>query len=88
MPKTNKWLCLYAIAQLGRPYWYGTYGQISSKSLYTSTVVPNGYSYSNYQSQLGVKVHDCAGLVLGALMCDDVNGSPSGSQPRRRRKSP
>ena len=81
MPKTNKWLCLYAIAQLGRPYWFGTYGQLSTKSLYTSSVVANGYSYNDYQSQLGVKVHDCAGLVLGALMCDDVNGQPTGSQP-------
>lgn len=81
MPKTNKWLCMYAIAQLGRPYWYGTYGQISTKSLYTGTVVPSGYTYNDYTSQLGVKVHDCAGLILGALMCDDVNAAPSGSQP-------
>ena len=81
MPKTNKWLCLYAVAQLGRPYWYGTYGQISTRELYSGTVVPNGYTYNDYQSQLGVKVHDCAGLVVGALMCDDVNGKPTGSMP-------
>lgn len=81
MPKTNKWLCLYAIAQLGRPYWYGTHGQISTKGLYTGTVVPSGYTYSNYADQLGVKVHDCAGLVLGALMCEGVDDAPSGREP-------
>ena len=86
MSKTNSWLCLYAIFQIGKPYWYGTYGQVSSESLYNSTVLPKlkslGYSpYTNYKSQLNVKVHDCAGLVLGALMCSKVDGTPSGSAP-------
>lgn len=88
MPKTNKWLCVYAIAQLGKPYWYATYGQVSSLTLYTNTVAPAikrdlGASnlYTNYNSQLNVKVHDCSGLVVGALMCDTVDGNPTGSMP-------
>ena len=86
MAKTNSWLCTYAIAQIGKPYWYGTYGQISTENLYISTVKPKltslGYStYTDYKSQLNVKVHDCAGLVVGALMCDKVDGKPSGAMP-------
>lgn len=80
MPNTNSWLCTYAIAQLGRPYWYACSGQISTPELYASRVKPN-YTYNNYMDQLGVKVHDCSGLILGALTCDDVNGVPNGSAP-------
>ena len=73
MPNTNSWLCIYAIAQLGRPYWFYTCGQISSPDVYAKRVTPSGYTYNNYMEQLGVKVHDCSGLVLGALICNDVN---------------
>lgn len=84
MPNTNSWLCIYAIAQLGRPYWYATNGQISSPDVYSSTVKPalqrDGLSlYTNYASQYGQKVHDCSGLVLGALVCTGVDEPPSPS---------
>ena len=86
MPNTNSWLCQYAIAQIGRPYWYATNGQVSSMDLYNSVVLPglkaSGYSqYTNASSQLGVKVHDCSGLVLGALMCDNFNDPPVRGEP-------
>lgn len=81
MPRTNSWLCIYSIAQLGKPYWYATSGQISTAALYSSCVTPNGYSYSNYKSQLGVKVHDCSGLIVGALTCETVDSEPSSSSP-------
>ena len=86
MPKTNSWLCTYALGQIGRPYWYGCQGQISTKSLYTNQVLPTLKSlkyatYSNYTSQLNKKVHDCAGLVAGALMCDSIDGKPVRSSP-------
>lgn len=84
MPNTNSWLCMYAIAQLGRPYWFYCKGQISTPELYASNVKPS-YTYNNYMDQLGVKVHDCSGLVLGALTCDDVNGIPSGANPTEHR---
>ena len=82
MSNTNSWLCIYAIAQLGKPYWYGTSGQISSIELYTGTTQPalkrdNLSFYTNYNDQLGVKVHDCSGLILGALTCTDVDVAPS-----------
>lgn len=81
MPNTNSWLCIYAIAQVGRPYWFACAGEISTPELYVSRVVPNGYTYDNYMEQLGVKVHDCSGLILGALTCEDVNGEPCKSAP-------
>ena len=34
MEKTALGLVEYAKAQLGKPYWYGTFGQSASKSLY------------------------------------------------------
>lgn len=81
MPNTNSWLCQYAIAQIGRPYWFYTNGQIASEEVYVTRVKPNGYSYANYQSQIGQKVHDCSGLVLGALMCDSFNDPPVRTEP-------
>lgn len=39
-----------------------------------------GYTYANYQSQLGQKVHDCSGLVLGALICESYD-SPAPDPP-------
>ena len=36
MAKTNDGLVNYAKAQLGKPYWYGTFGNTASKSLLNS----------------------------------------------------
>lgn len=81
MPHTNSWLCQYSICQLGRPYWYGTSGQLASNSVYVNCVKSGGYYYSNYESQIGQKVHDCSGLVVGALTCEGVNDEPSSGSP-------
>lgn len=82
MPNTNSWLCQYAIAQIGKPYWYATSGQISTEQLYSNTTLPalkrdKLPTYNNYTKQLGVKVHDCSGLIVGALTCDTVTGVPT-----------
>ena len=87
MPKTNRWLCVYAIAQLGRPYWYGTSGQIATDSLYSSCVAANGYYYADYASQLGQKVHDCSGLIGGALTCEGINDPPTLPNPLKNQYS-
>jgi len=87
MPHTNKWLCLYSICQLGRPYWYATSGQIATDSLYSSCVTANKYYYANYQSQLGQKVHDCSGLIGGALTCEGVDAPPTLSNPLNNQSS-
>ena len=33
MSKTNTGLVEYAVAQLGKPYWYGTFGQTANSGL-------------------------------------------------------
>ena len=86
--RRNSWLCNYAICQLGKPYWYATAGEISSTDLYRDLVKPaiirdlGEYCvYDNYMDQLNVKVHDCSGLILGALTCESVGGAPTLSSP-------
>ena len=77
--KSASWLVSYVRSQLGRPYWYGTFGQTASAALYRSKKAqyPSQYTASDFPSQYGKKVHDCAGLVKGALWCSSVDGSPS-----------
>lgn len=87
MAKTNTGLVAYAKAQLGRPYWYGCFGQTSSVALYKSKKAQYpqqyGWSCTNNQpgtspaKQLGVKVHDCVGLIKGYLWCASVDGAPT-----------
>lgn len=70
MKKTAKGLVEYVLAQLGRPYWYGTFGQAASKALYDQkkNQYPQRYEWE-YNGE-SVKVHDCVGLVKGYLWCD------------------
>ncbi|MBQ7128541.1 MAG: SH3 domain-containing protein [Clostridia bacterium] len=79
MKKTNLGLVEYAKAQLGKPYWYGTYGQKSGKSLYNQKKkqYPKFYTASDFKNQYGVKVHDCIGLIKGYIWSDSpCDGSP------------
>jgi hypothetical protein len=78
--KTNTGLVEYAKAQLGKPYWYGTYGKAISKSLYDSKKkqYPSHYKWS-YDAKLeGIKAHDCIGLVKGYLW----GNSPTDTKPK------
>lgn len=77
MEKTARGLVEYAKAQLGRPYWYGTYGQAASKPLYNylKGAYPGKYTW-DYASEV-TKVHDCCGLIKGYLWCD----SPEDNTP-------
>lgn len=76
---TSKQLVRYARGQLGRPYWYGTFGQRSSLTLYRQKKAqyPARYKDADTASYLkqadeSIKVHDCAGLVKGAIFCSGV----------------
>ncbi|MBQ7916336.1 MAG: hypothetical protein IJ315_06070, partial [Firmicutes bacterium] len=75
MSKTNSGLVAYAKAQLGRPYWYGTFGQYASAELYEAKKVqyPEQYIADDFSSQYGQKVHDCIGLIKGYLWSTDHN---------------
>ena len=72
MTKTAKGLVEYVLAQLGRPYWYGTFGQAASKELYDQkkNQYPSKYNWEYAPGAAGQKVHDCVGLVKGYLWCD------------------
>lgn len=83
--KTNKSLVEYAKAQLGRPYWYGTFGNVATVDLYQykRTQYPDMYkSWSDFPNQYGQRVHDCVGLIKGHLWSDTPESVPKyvGSQ--------
>ena len=72
MSKTAIGLVEYAKAQLGRPYWYGTFGQKASKELHDQKKrqYPKQYEWEYAPGAAGKKVHDCVGLIKGYLWCD------------------
>lgn len=81
MEKTAAGLVAYARAQLGRPYWYGTFGNKATKSLLNDKAkqYPSHYKplrMDKYKMQLGARVHDCVGLIKGYLWSKDANSSP------------
>jgi len=65
--KTNIGLVAYCLNQLGKPYWWGTFGQIASESLYQQKKkqYPSYYTANDFSSQYGAMVHDCVGLIKG-----------------------
>ena len=78
MTKTNTGLVEYALAQLGKPYWWGTFGQTANAGLLAAKrqQYPVYYTASDFASQFGQKVHDCVGLIKGYLWCDAPDGEP------------
>ena len=78
MSKTNKGLVEYAKAQLGKPYWFGTFGQTANELLHKSKKkqYPNYYTAQDFPSQYGQRVHDCIGLIKGYLWSDTSTSVP------------
>lgn len=78
MSKTGQGLVEYAKAQLGKPYWYGTFGQTASAALLAQkrTQYPERYTADDFESQFGQKVHDCVGLIKGYRWCDTPDSEP------------
>lgn len=81
MAKTNTGLVEYAKAQLGKPYWYGTFGNTATQSLLSAKAkqYPSHYGESRmpqYRSQLGERVHDCVGLIKGYLWSETPTSKP------------
>lgn len=77
--KTASGLVEYSIAQLGKPYWYGTFGQTASAALLAQkrTQYPERYTADDFESQFGQKVHDCVGLIKGYRWCDTPDSEPA-----------
>lgn len=82
MTQTNTGLVAYCKAQLGKPYWYGTFGQISSEALYNAKKkqYPKYYDLSKYKQgwshQYNQRVHDCVGLIKGYLWSTSSTATP------------
>ena len=78
MSKTNTGLVEYAKAQLGKPYWFGCFGQTSTEALYDSKrkQYPSFYTATDYKKQYGQRVHDCIGLIKGYLWSDTSTSQP------------
>lgn len=76
--KTNKGLVAYATAQLGRPYWYGTFGQTATPALLAAKrkQYPRYYTAQDFQSQYGRRVHDCVGIIKGYMWSEGTDGKP------------
>ena len=77
MSKTNTGLVEYAKAQVGKPYWYGTFGRLGTKDHYNEkkAAYPSQYQWAYDPKEATQKVHDCTGLVEGYLFFDSPNGT-------------
>lgn len=77
MSKTNIGLVEYCKAQLGRPYWYGTFGQKATAALYANRkkAYPRYYTATDFAKQYNQKVHDCVGLIKGYFWTPDADST-------------
>ena len=81
MAITDKQLINYAEGQLCRPYWYGTFGQIGTPTLYVQKrdQYPSQYNKwdkKTFSDQFGQRVHDCVGLIKKCSPCEDISTLP------------
>ena len=76
--KNNIGLVAYCRAQLGRPYWYGCFGQTANASLLAAKrkQYPRYYTATDFPTQYGQRVHDCIGLVKGYFWSDNADAKP------------
>ena len=77
--KTAEGLVNYCRLQIGKPYWYGTYGQKATQELleYKKKQYASQYTWSNKEKiPYGVRVHDCAGLIKGYLWSLTSDSAP------------
>lgn len=77
--KTAEGLVNYCRLQIGKPYWYGTYGQRATKELleYKKKQYASQYTWTNKEKiPYGVRVHDCAGLIKGYMWSDTPDSTP------------
>ena len=80
--KTNTGLVAYAKAQVGNPYWYGTFGQVATEALLKSKMAqyPGQFEGSRPATarakHIGKRVHDCCGLIKGYLWCSTPTSAP------------
>ena len=76
--KTGTGLAAYAKAQLGKPYWWGTFGQTATPQLLAQkrAQYPSYYQAVDFPAQFGHRVHDCVGLIKGYLWSETPTSPP------------
>lgn len=76
--KTAIGLVEYAKAMLGKPYWYGTFGNTSTEELYNTKrkQYPKYYTARDFVKQYNQRVHDCVGLIKGYLWSETTTSTP------------
>lgn len=76
--KTGNGLVEYCKAQVGLPYWCGTFGQTATKWLYeyNKKRLPAYYTADDFESQFGKRVHDCIGLIKGYMWSATPTSEP------------
>ena len=77
MDKTAAGLVEYAKAQLGKPYWFGGFGQNASLEFYEQRKQQYPSKYTWAYDGTAEKIHDCGGLIKGYLWCS----SPEDGKP-------
>lgn len=77
--KTPWGLAEYATAQLGKPYWFGTFGQTADQALLDNrkAAYPDYYTATDFPSQFGQRVHDCVGLIKGYRWSNSPTSPPT-----------
>lgn len=81
--KTTSGLYAYAYAQIGKPYWWGTFGQTADAGLLSArrAQYPDNYDTAivggtAFEDQYGERVHDCVGLVKGYRWSETPTSTP------------
>lgn len=83
--RTNTNLAQFCLEVVGTPYWYGTFGQKASRSLYNEKKAqysqyypPKSWTEASFTDDFGKRVTDCAGLFKWFLWSDNMtNKSPT-----------
>jgi len=78
MSKSAQGLVEYCEAQLGLPYWWGTFGQTATAQLYyeKKAQYPGYYTAGDFMNQIGKRVHDCVGMIKGYLWSATPTSNP------------
>ena len=83
--RTAQNLATFCLAVVGTPYWFGTFGQKASRSLYNEKKAqysqyypPKSWTEASFTDDFGKRVCDCAGLIKWFLWSDNMtNKNPT-----------
>lgn len=82
--KSAAGMAAYALAHIGDPYWWGTFGNTASQALldakiyqYPDFKAHSGGSSRDYTLDFGKQVFDCVGLIHGYRWSASTYGDPT-----------